>query len=180
MTQNTQAPRTATHRDPDFARQKVESGSTAFELGRAYRSYKKSTLNLGERYVAKVVTPVDVAVTSIVLNVTAGEIEYQSMVLPDSESGFVNTLPVFPLNNRTDRGEPSYTPQLVVTDGGDIVGGTETDQAVVRTGNNNQRASLVEETQNKRGAAPGTYYVVLTGGAANSDFTFYASWEEYP
>jgi len=175
-----QVPITGTSRDPRIARVKTEQGSTAFELGRSFRAYTQKSLGNDETYALEIVTPINVDITSIVMNVTSGEVNYQGIVLPDSATGFDEVRPVFPLNARTDVVGPAYVPQLTVTGGGVIVGGTEIEQALIRTGNNNQRANIVEETQAHRGAAPGTYYILLTAGNQGGDFTIYSTWEEYP
>ena len=175
-----QVPIVGTSREPKVARIKTEHGATAFALGRSFRAYTPGSLGNGVEQAFEIVTPIDVDVTSIVLNVSSGEILYQGVILPDSATGFDEVRPVYKLNTRTDAGEPSYAAQLTVTTGGIIVGGVEIDQAVVRTGTNTQRSNIVEEAQGRRGAAPGTYYILLTAGTNGADFTLYASWEEYP
>jgi len=178
MTDLGQVPILGTTREPLTARNKTEQGSTAFAEGRSFRAYFSGELADGEVRTFEIETPIDIDVTSIALNVDAGEVEYQNQVIPTTVGGFVDLLPFFRLNSRTDVTEPAYTARTIIRTGGTISGGVEIDRAVVRTGTNNQRASIIEEAQSRRGASPGTYYISLVGGANNTKYTLYATWEE--
>lgn len=175
-----QVPILGTSRDPAVARIKTENGSTAFELGRAFRAYTNKSLAGNEAYALEITTLVNVDVTSILVQLSAGEVEYQNIVLPDTATGFTDVRPAFKLNTRTNAGDPTYVSQLTILGGGVIIGGVEVDQAIIRTGSNNQRSSIVEQTQARRGAPPGIYYILLTAGGQGCDFTLYSTWEEYP
>lgn len=170
----------ATSRDPDTARQRVETGTEGFTTGRQFRAFHEfDPLLVGESFVIKVATPINITLFDLALNIDSGSVRYYSVVGGTEGGTFSPVQTIFPKNNRDDRPSPFYVSQVSVSIGGTVTGGVVTDIARIKTGTNKQRSSVLEQTQSIRGVSPNTYYLVIENNG-NSDATgvFYAFWEE--
>ena len=158
-------------------RLKVEIGSVAFSRGLSFRAFNEFNLPTGESYTIKIISPINFNLTDLLINIESGGVRYESILLPTSESGFIDPIEVRPLNIRNDKTEQN-TASVTAFGGGDIVGGVIADVALIKTGTNNQRTSIVDGGRTIRGLPPGTYYVRVTATSNSTIGVMYAGWDE--
>ena len=162
----------------ESSRVKTESGSTAFSLARAFRTFREFNLSNGESLTIKIVTPINIMLDGLIINLNSGSVRYEGLVGGTEVGVFDTPITPFNLNGRTDA--PVYSPLLTLATGGSLTGGILTDLAIMATGTNSQRTSVVEGLQSMRGAPPGTYYIRLTAESNATNAIIYSVWEEWP
>tara|TARA_Y100000385_G_C12851069_1_gene533112 strand:- start:76 stop:585 length:510 start_codon:yes stop_codon:yes gene_type:complete len=166
--------------DANHTRNKLLENSTnslpsSFLAGREFRAYREFDLANGGAEVFKFVTPIDIYLDSIFVNITSGEVDFTSRA-GGTEGGTFTLLPtVFPKNERSD--VKPYVQQVVVTEGGTVSGGLIFDIAKVKTATSSQRVSVIEKVEGKRGLAAGTYYLSIDCISA-SNGVLYFNWTE--
>lgn len=140
-------------------RLRVDVGQTGFFSGREFRTFHEFTTDT----VFKVVVPINTILWFLDINLLEGECRLESVVGGTEGGSFSNTLPIFGRNNMTERPEPFYTNQVVITSGGTHTGGTILDVLLNKTSDNSNFASSVgTATGDERGVAANTYYLRLT------------------
>jgi len=161
---------------------RVDVGQTGFFAGREFRTFKKLNIANGTSYTVKAVVPVNIILAGLELVVDNGQIEMTTYVLGAPSGAFSETLPILPRNTMTERPAPIYAPQVVLTAGGSLVGGTAIDVVRLKVENSTGAAASVGgQVSDERGVGPNTYHFVLANiGAGNVEGTFKARWEERP
>ena len=89
-----QADRHSNDRDPEIGRVKVQAGSLALTKGMAFRAFQEFTLTAGASLIIQVVSPIDFNITAIILSVSSGEVQYNSI------GGATEVNPFTPYNKR--------------------------------------------------------------------------------
>lgn len=169
-----------TDSDGANARLRVDVGQTGFFAGREARTFKELNLAGGSTYVVKAVVPVNIILMELLLYLETGTVRLTTLAGGTEGGSFAEVLPVIPKNRMTDA--PVYVPQVGLTAGGTVTGGTAID--IVRLsadGQGNSRISVGQHGDDARGVLPGTYFFKfesLAGTAAVG--TFHAVWEERP
>ena len=157
----------------------LNGNPTSFLEGKDFRAYYELNIPSGESAVLEIFVPVDIYLDTITLNIDAGHARYSSRVGATSTGASTLLTTVFSTNTRADAGV--YTRQLIpsIVDG--FTGGIELDVARVKTGSNNQRVSVIEQAQTKRGIGAATYHLIIEN-VGNSDVTgvIYSHWAEWP
>lgn len=150
---------------------------SSFLAGRDFRAWHEFNIPNGETLTVKIEVPIDIYVTNVVVNVSEGALRYASY-FGGTEGGTFNEITtVVNKNKRSDAGQ--YTRQVKAYIGGTVTGGFQTDVAQVRTGTNNQRVSIIESTQSKRGIAAGDYYLTFENTGNNvATGVIYTFWTE--
>lgn len=154
-------------------RLRVDVGQTGFFAGREFRTFFEFSAD----QVIKAVVPVDIILFGLEVILTAGLLRIETVVGGTEGGSFSNTLPIFPRNTMSERPQPFYTPQVVLTSGGTHTGGTVIDVLLNKTADvTNFSSSVGAENSDERGIGAGTYYLRLTGTAAIGIIK--ARWEE--
>lgn len=170
----------------DFARVKVEEGSTAFAEGRQYRLLHDFALAVGATQVLRVVTTKDLILANRVLRLDYGYVQLEVVVGGTPGGTFDTPVPAYPMNtmssprNRRQTGTafPDAS-ETTVTVGGTLTGGTAVDRVRLNTSVTAQAQTVGSELFIPRGFAPGTYYVRLTNlDVQESKGILYYTWEE--
>lgn len=142
-----------------------------------FRAFYEFNILNGQEQIIKIVVPSDIYLNDLVINLDNGALRYEAINAPIESGIFAEIGTVFNTNNRTDAKVKAN--QVKAYTGGSITGGVVADLALIRTGTNNQRQSVVESTQSARGIAAGDYYVkLLNVGNGDINGVFYANWTE--
>lgn len=177
-------------RHSGYGRISIEEGRTAFEEGREFRIFKELNLAPSAIYVMKLVLPIDIVIYSATVEIESGQLRL-SVVSGGTEGGsFSETFTRFPANGmtpgrkrRNDYNGTTYQPTVVITAGGTLTGGTETEVVRVKANNNTNAGSTVTPSStDARGVAPGTYYFRFQNlsGVDTLSGVFRLRWEERP
>jgi hypothetical protein len=157
----------------------LNENPTSFLEGRDFRAFHELNIAQGATLTFEVIIPSDVYIESIALNIDSGHVEYRSFAGGTPSGTFTEIDTIFNRNTRSD--VPAYTRQLTAAIGGSVTGGVLTEVARVKTGTNNQRVSILEAAQTKRGTGAGTYYLTLENiGSSAVEGVFYVNWSEWP
>jgi len=157
----------------------LNANPTSFLEGRDFRAFKELDIPSGQSLFIEIVIPTDIYLDRIVLDIDAGHARYSSLAGATSTGASAPLPTVFPTNQRSDAGV--YTRGLMpsIVDG--VTGGIELDVARVKTGQNNQRTSVLEDAVGKRGYPAGTYHLVVENiGTGSVTGVLYAHWAEWP
>lgn len=157
---------------------RVDVAQTSFFEGREFRTFREWPTATTGAYIIKVVAPVNVIMFEFNIAAEEGSARVAS-VLGGTEGGsFSETLPIRRTNAMTDIPQPPYTPQILLTAGGTLAGGTELDVMRVKTSGVSNFAASVGSGLAERGIAPATYYFKF----AFTSFVgvLHARWEERP
>lgn len=158
-------------------RLRVDVAQTGFFAGREFRTFKEWTAAATETYVIKAVVPIDIILFELGMQLDEGAVRIETLIGGTEGGSFSETLPIFPTNTMTEKPQPPYVNQVVLTAGGTLSGGTLLDQLRAKTsGNTNFAASVGTSAGAERGVGPNTYYFRLT--LAGAIGTFKARWEE--
>lgn len=157
---------------------RVDNGQTGFFNGREFRTFRELNLADGASLVVKAVVPVDTIVHNLTTELISGQLKMETVVGGTEGGAFSETLPIIGRNTMTERPEPFYASQIVLTAGGTHTGGTILDVFYNKTaGNANFAASISANETDVRGVAPGTFYFRLSAVGATVG-VFRAWWEE--
>lgn len=165
--------------DGQNRRLRVDVAQTGFFAGREFRTFKEWTAATTATYVIKAVVPVNTILFEFGINLTAGEARIETLVGGTEGGTFSEVLPVFATNTMTEKPQPPYVNQNVLTAGGTLTGGTLLDPLLAKTsGNATFSSSVGAEAGAERGVSPGTYYwrLTLTGAIG----VLKSRWEERP
>lgn len=169
-----------TDNDGANARLRVDVAQTGFFAGREFRTFYEWTVSTTEVRVIKAVVPLNIILFELgMVPVLEGEIRIETL-LGGTEGGVFGTpLPIFPTNTMSDKPQPPYVNQVLLTTGGTLTGGTLLDPTAGKTSDNANFASSVGAGQGaERGVAANTYYFRMTATALRGIFK--ARWEERP
>jgi len=158
-------------------RLRVDVAQTGFFAGREFRTFREFATAFTGTYIVKVIAPVDYIIFEIGAECDGGQIRLESVAGGTEGGSFAETLPVIPRNSMLDA--PAHAPQLELTAGGTLTGGTTLDVLRLKTDTNSQRRfSIGENINSERGNGPGTIYLRATC----TDFTgvIRGWWEERP
>jgi hypothetical protein len=157
-------------------RLRVDVGQTGFFAGREFRTYYEFTTDT----VFKIVVPINTILWFLGINLLSGEVRLETVAGGTEGGTFSTVLPIFGRNNMSERPEPFYTPQVVISAGGTHTGGTILDVLRNKTSDNSNFAGAVGvNSSDERGVAAATYYFRLTVTGTTSG-TLKVNWEERP
>lgn len=150
------------------SRLRVDVGQTGFFDGREFRTFKEFAVATTSTYVIKIVVPVNTILFEFGLEIEAGDIRIETVSggSPVEGGSFSETLPRIPTNTMTEKPQPPYAAQNVLTAGGTLTGGTVIDVLRAKAADNsNFAASVGAQSGAERGVQPGTYYwrAAMTG-----------------
>jgi hypothetical protein len=158
------------------ARFRVDVGQTGFFAGREFRTFMRLTGSV----VIRAVVPVNVILFGLSCQLSAGEMDIETVVGGTPGGSFSTVLPIFPRNTMSERPTPFYTPAVVLDAGGTHTGGTILDVLHIKVADNSNFASSVgAEGGDERGVGAGTYYFRLVATGTTSG-VFKTRWEERP
>lgn len=158
---------------------RVDVGQTGFFAGREFRTFKEWETATTSTYVIKAVVPLNIILFELRMGCEEGSVRVETVVGGTEGGTFSETLPRFNRNNMSERPTPLYTPQVTLTAGGTLTGGTLLDVLRLKTsGNSNFGSSVGVSSGDERGIGANTYYfrLTLTGFIG----VFRAWWEERP
>lgn len=169
------------------ARLRVDVGQTGFFAGREFRTFKEFDAATTSTYVIKIVVPINTILFEFLVQEEAGTLRVETLRAGGDvvEGGsFGETLPVISTNTMTEKPQPPYASQVVLTAGGTLTGGAVADGTIIDVSrikaadNSNFAATVGAEGGAERGVAPGTFYwrFTLTGFIG----VIKARWEERP
>lgn len=160
---------------------RVDVAQTGFFAGREFRTFKEFVAAETSTYVIKIVTPINVILFEFGLEIEAGTIRIETISGGDPVEGgsFSENLLRIPTNTMSEKPQPPYTPQISLTAGGTLTGGTVIDVLRAKAADNsNFAASVGTDAGAERGVSAGTYYWRLTMVAFVG--VIKARWEERP
>lgn len=142
---------------------RVDVAQTGFFAGREFRTFKEWATATTSSYVIKVVTPVDVILFELGVQLDEGAVRIETMIGGTEGGVFGEVLPVFSTNNMSEKPQPPYVHQVILTAGGTHTGGTMLDVFRAKTsGNSNFASSVGSNAGAERGVGANTYYFRLT------------------
>lgn len=161
------------------SRLQVDVGQTGFFRGREFRTFREWETATTGAFVVKIVVPVNVILMEFLIQGEAGTARVETVIGGTEGGSFSETLPVRAANTMTEVPEV-YSPQVVMTAGGTLLGGTVIDISRVKMADNSNFAATVGGGTGgaERGVAAGTYYWRLT--FAGFIGVIKARWEERP
>lgn len=140
-------------------RLRVDVAQTGFFAGREFRTFKEFDSSTTGTYVVKIVVPIDVILFEFLIQGEAGSIRIETVIGGTEGGTFSETLPIISTNTMTEKPQPPYVPQVVLTAGGTLTGGTTIDVSRLKMADVSNFASTVgAEGGAERGVAPNTYY----------------------
>lgn len=161
------------------SRMRVDVASTGFFLGREFRIFKEFESATTSTYIIKAVAPINIILHELLITTEAGSIRFETVVGGTEGGTFGEVITPLPTNTMTEKPQPPYAPQVTVTAGGTLTGGTDIDVFRDKVADNaNFSASISVGSGSERGVAAGTYYfrMTLTGFIG----IIKARWEERP
>ena len=169
------------------SRLRVDVGQTGFFDGREFRTFREFAVATTSTYVIKVVVPVNTILFEFGCELEAGTIRVETLRQGGTvvEGGsFSETLPRIPTNTMTEKPQPPYASQVLLTAGGTLTGGSVAEGTIIdvlrgkAADNSNFAASVGAGGGAERGVAPATYYWRATLAAFVG--VIKARWEERP
>lgn len=158
-------------------RLRIDQAQTGFFAGREFRTFKEWTTATTATYVIKAVVPIDIILFELGVAIEEGSVRIETLIGGVEGGTFSETLPIFSTNTMTEKPQPPYVGQVVLTAGGTLTGGTLLDPLRAKTSGVSNFASNVGATTGaERGVGPATYYfrITLTGAIG----VFKARYEE--
>lgn len=162
-------------------RLRVDVAQTSFFEGKQFRTFYDFSIASGNSIVIKADAPLDVVLFAVLFDLVSGSILVETIAGGTEGGSFDTPLPVIPVNNMDSRPLPYYVPEVSVSTGGTITGGTLLDVFRGQTsGVGNQAQSVGAGGTGERGANAGLYYYRITAGSGTAAAVFHARWEERP
>lgn len=161
------------------ARLRVDVGQTGFFSGKEFRTFKEWETSTTTTYVIKAVVPINIILFEFGINLDEGSARIETIAGGTPGGTFSETLPIFSTNTMTEKPQPPYVNQVVLTAGGTLSGGTLLDPLRAKTsGNTNFASSVGAAAGAERGVGPATFHyrITLTGAIG----VLKARWEERP
>lgn len=160
-------------------RMRVDVAQTGFFEGREFRTFREWEVAATGTFVIKVVVPINVILFEFLIQIEAGTLRLETVINGTEGGVFAETLPVISTNTMTEKPQPAYAPQVLLTAGGTLTGGTLIDVSRVKVADNsNFGATVGAEGGAERGVGPATYYWRLTQTGFIG--VIKARWEERP
>lgn len=160
-----------------YERLRVDAAQTGFFEGREFRSFFELNMAGGTSRTFKFVAPCEFVLFGQDLLINAGAVRYEAFVGSTEGDTFNVLVPVIGKNRMLERRAPYYSPQVVISTGGTISGGTNTDLALLDTTNQSGGIGVSLASGEERGLPAGTYYIRLTAtGTVTGVFRLW--WEE--
>ena len=160
-------------------RLRVDVAQTGFFAGREFRTFKEWSAATTATVVIKAVVPIDIILFELGIELEAGTARIETLVGGTEGGTFAEVLPIFPTNTMSEKPQPPYAAQVVLTSGGTLTGGTLLDPLRAKTSDNsNFSASVGAAAGAERGVGANTYYFRATLTAVIG--VFKARWEERP
>lgn len=158
---------------------RVDVAQTGFFEGREFRTFKEWSVAETSTYVIKAAVAVNTILFEFGIDLEAGDVRIETLIGGTEGGTFSEVLPVFSTNTMTEKPQPAYAAQNVLTAGGTLTGGTLLDPLRAKTsGNSNFAASVGAASGAERGVGPGTYYWRLTLNGVIGILK--SRWEERP
>lgn len=188
MGDNTHAPTFISHPPFDLLtdggdgpnrRLRVDLAQTSFFAGREFRIFKEWTSATTVAYVVRIEVPVNTILHELGISLEEGSARIETVVGGTPGGAFSEAMTAFSTNTMTEKPQPAYANQVVLTAGGTHAGGTVLDVLRLKSaGNSNFASSVGANAGAERGVAAGTYYfrITLTGAIG----VLKARWEERP
>lgn len=159
-------------------RVRVDVAQTGFFAGREFRTFYEWLTPTTETRVIKAVVPMNIILFELgMVPLLEGEMRIETLIGGTEGGTFGTPLPIFPTNTMSEKPQPPYVNQVLLTTGGTLTGGTLLDSLAGKTSDNANFASSVGAGQGaERGVAANTYYFRITATAMRGIFK--ARWEE--
>ena len=160
-----------------------DAAAVAFNEGRAFRiGYEFNLSTTSDDRVIRLVLTNNIVLTKSSLELDSGGVRYTVIAGGASVSTFSETISTLAKNGKSDA--PSFTTGSTFAggvDGAVVTSGTELPIARIRTASgNNSRSTNLSDSSERRGFAPGTYYLHLENlPAVNDDSTGILNLEWY-
>lgn len=168
-------------------RVRVDVAQTSFFDGREFRMFKEWATSTTATYVIKIDVPVNTILFEFGIEIEAGDARIETLRSGGTvvEGGsFSETLPRISTNTMTEKPQPPYVGQVLLTAGGSLTGGSVAEGTIIdvlrakTSGNSNFAQSVGSAAGAERGVSPGIYYWRITLNAAIG--VLKARWEERP
>lgn len=160
-------------------RLRVDVAQTGFFEGREFRTFKEWPTATSATYVIKAVVPINIILFELGVELEAGTARIETLVGGTEGGTFSETLPIFPTNTMSEKPQPPYANQVILTAGGTLAGGLLLDSLRAKTSDNsNFSASVGAAAGAERGVGANTYYFRVTLSSVLG--VFKARWEERP
>lgn len=170
--------------DTAWLRNISEGHSDAFERGRVFRMYQELAIPAptNTTFVIKAVVPINVVLDKLEIVLDNGFVKLETVVGGVEGGTFTALTSVFPANTMSTRPTPLYVPQVALSAGGTLTGGTVIDIIRLKVENSSGAAASVSNIADARGVGANTYYFRFINLAASglSEGTFKARWTELP
>lgn len=163
-------------------RLRVDVAQTGFFEGKEFRTFKELSIASATTLVIKAVVPINIILFLLDLDTEVGFLKVETVVGGTEGGTFSETLPLFSTNTMSEKPQPAYVQQTVLTAGGTHTGGTILDIIRSKAVDNSKRAASVGAgASDERGIGANTYYFRLVNiGADTITGVFKARWEERP
>lgn len=168
-----------TDSDGPNARLRVDVAQTSFFAGREFRTFRELSIAQAAILVIRAVVPVDTILLNLTLRLDAGIVRLSTIAAGVAGGVFAETLPIIGKNRMASA--PVIAPQIVLTAGGTVTGGTTIDimRVAAQSQGGTAASSVGGSTDDARGILPGTYFFKLESiGSETATGTFSAFWEE--
>jgi len=160
-------------------RLRVDVAQTGFFSGHESRTFKEWAIATTATYVIKAMVPINIILFDLAIQLEEGDARIETLVGGTEGGVFSETLPIFSTNTMSEKPQPGYVGQVVLTAGGTHTGGTTLDVIRCKTSTNGNFSSSVGATVgSERWVGANTYYFRITLDAAVG--VFRARWEERP
>lgn len=162
-----------------YQRMRVDPAQTGFFEGREFRTFHRWPTDTTAIQVIKAVVPINIILFELGVTLVAGEVLVETLVGGTEGGTFATSLFIAPTNTMSEKPQPAYVNQVLLTTGGTLTGGTLLDPLIGKASDNANKASSVgAEAGAERGVGANTYYFRITLTAARGNFK--ARWEERP
>lgn len=160
-------------------RLRVDVAQTGFFAGREFRTFYEWLTPTTELRVIKAVVPLNIILFELGVSLVEGELRMETLVGGTEGGVFGTPLPIFPTNTMSEKPQPPYANQVLLTTGGTLTGGTLLDPLIGKTSDNSNFAGSVGADQGaERGVGANTYYFRINTTLLRAIFK--ARWEERP
>ena len=140
------------------ARLRVDVAQTGFFAGREFRTFREWAAAETSTQVVKIVVPVDVILFEFQIQLEDGAVRVETVVGGTEGGTFSEVLPVRSTNTMSEKPQPPYAPQVVLTMGGTLTGGTTIDVSRTKASGGAFASTVGNEGGAERGVAANTYY----------------------
>lgn len=158
----------------------VENTHLGFVEGKEFRAFHDFSLANNGVSVLKFYAPIQFILHEQGFSLIEGELKFEALLGGTEGGSFSTAVPIFGKNRSSERPEPYYERQIVLTTGGTHTGGTNSETVRLKAANNSNFASTVGGVStNIRFLPAGTYYLKFTATGATRG-VYSITWEERP